>query len=470
MTRITLIAVITASTILAARKPAPKPNVPVPTTFRNQPADAEGEAVEQWWKAFGDPQLDELIARAERANLDVRKAASRLAEAEAIRGGSRSALIPEIGSSTSLGNLRGGLNQGVIKATGAPGGSQGGSFVSAFETSVISSGFTMRWEADVFGGLRNALRASTADAQAAVVNIRDVRSIVRAEVARNYIEMRAAEDQMDIAQANIASEKDLLDLIRARADAGLASDLDLQRQVAQLASVRATLADFDTLRLLAAHRVSVLTGEDPAALLDQLAASRKPLDIPAVPTAIPSELLKRRPDIRRAEAQITAAFARVGAARADLYPKFVFTGLSGRQATDFSGLTVGAGNFFSVGPGISLPIFNLGRVRSQIGVRGAQLEQALRSYEHDVLSAFEETENAFVQRDRAAQKSHELEVGLTAARRSVELAQELYVRGLSDFLTVLDAQRSQFQMERELAASRASILRSSIALSKALGN
>src|SRR5262249_47556186 len=155
---------------------------------------------------------------------------------------------------------------------------------------------------------------------------------------------------------NIASESDLLDLIRARADAGLATHLDVERQVAQLASVKAALPDVDAQRLQAIHRIGVLLGEAPASLQDKLEKPHPRLQVPGAPRAVPSEILKARPDVRRAEAQIDAACARAGAARADLYPKFVITGLSGRQSTDFSGLTVGAGNFFSVGPGISLPI------------------------------------------------------------------------------------------------------------------
>jgi NodT family efflux transporter outer membrane factor (OMF) lipoprotein len=334
---------------------------------------------------------------------------------------------------------------------------------------VISGAFNMRWEIDVFGGLRKSLNAASADAKAAAENVRDVQAIVRAEVARNYVELRAAEDQLAIVHANADSEKELLDLIRVRADAGLASDLDVERQIAQLASVRAAVPDLDAQRLQAIHRLGVLVGESPAALTEQLAGRSSRLQVPDALRAVPSEVLKRRPDIRRAEAQIAAAFARAGAARADLYPKFVITGLSGRQSTDASGLTLGAGNFFSFGPGISLPILNFGRLRSQVAARDAQLEQAVRTYEQEVLTAFEETENAFVARDRAEQRRRELEVGLAAAKRSVELAKELYVRGLSDFLTVLDAQRQQFATERELAASDAAVLRSTVALFKALG-
>jgi multidrug efflux system outer membrane protein len=457
-----------AVSLLAVKPAGPKPEVAVPSAFHNQPGGAVNSVPEQWWKGFGDPLLDELIARAETANLDVRKAGARLAEADASRIGSRAALLPNIDSNTAVSTLRGGFNQGVIKVPNAPGAVQSGSFVTPFETSILSSGFSMRWEADVFGGLRKSLKAASADAQAAQANVRDVLVIVRAEVARNFIDMRGAEDQMAIVRANIESEKDLLDLIRARADAGLASDLDVERQIVQLSSVTASLPDLDARRLQGIHRIGVLLGEEPGALIDRLRDSGRLLQVPAVPAALPGELLKRRPDIRRAEAQINAAYMRAGAARADVYPKFVITGLSGRQSTDVSGLTLGAGNFFSVGPGISLPILNFGRIRSQIAVRDAQLEQALRSYESEVLAAFEETENALVARDRAEQRHRDLEIGVTAAKRSVEMARELYLRGLADFLTVLDAQRQQFQMERELSASSEAVLRSTVAIYKAL--
>jgi NodT family efflux transporter outer membrane factor (OMF) lipoprotein len=255
-----------------------------------------------------------------------------------------------------------------------------------------------------------------------------------------------------------------------RADAGLASELDVERQVVQLAAVRALLPDLDAQRVRAAHRIGVLLGEYPASLLHRIANTADTrLAVPSVPRSVPGELLRDRPDIRRADAQIAAAWARAGAARADLYPKFVIQGLSGRQATGFSGLTVGAGNFFSIGPGISLPIFNAGKIRSNIAAQDSRLEQTVRAYEQEVLAAYEEAENAYVARDRAEQKRRELQAGMEAARRSVDIARELYIRGLADFLAVLDAQRQQFQMQRELAAADSAVLVATVALYKALG-
>ncbi len=453
--------------IAAAKQPAPKPVVPVPQHFRNQPADAvTAPPRQQWWKAFGDPLLDELIDRAERANLDLRRAASRYAEALAARGSTKAALLPSVDNTTNINQLRGGFNQGVARIT--PGGS--GSFVSPFETSILSTGFTARWEADVFGGLRKSLRASNAEAQSAAEAVDDARVLVRAEVARNYIELRGTEDQVAVVKAQLESERELLELIRVRADAGLATDLEAERQSAQVAVTEALLPDLETQRLAAIHRIGVLLGEDPGALRDRLEAPASArLGTPGVPAAIPGQLLKRRPAIRRAQADIAAAFARAGAARADYYPKFVISGLSGRQSTNVEGLTLGAGNFFSVGPGISLPVLNFGRIRSNVAAKDAQLEQALRSYESEVLAAFEETENAYVARHQSEQKQQALEAAQAASRRSVKLAEELYTRGLSDFLSVLDARRQQLQIERELAASRTAVLRNTVALHKALG-
>jgi NodT family efflux transporter outer membrane factor (OMF) lipoprotein len=454
---------------IAADPAMPKALVAVPDRFQHQLAGVNAGSHSQWWKLFGDPLLDSLIERAGRTNLDLRIAGARLAESRALRGESKSALLPAVDGTASATHLRGGFNQGVTRIPNAAGALPSGSLVAPFETSVVSAGFTSRWEIDLFGGLRKQLRAANADVQAAAENIADVRTVMQAEVARNYIELRGAEEQAAIVRANIEAEREMLELIQVRADAGLASDLDVERQLAQLSAVQAALPDLDMERLRAAHRIAVLLAEEPGALLVELDRPSSALAVPAVPAAVPSDVLKQRPDIRRAEAEITAAFARAGAARAELYPKLVITGLTGRQATDFGGLTIGAGNFFSVGPGITLPIFHAGRIRANIAAQDARLEQAVRRYESEVLAAFEETENAFVSRDRAELKRKELDTGVRAAIRSIELAQELYVRGLADFLTVLDAQRQRFLIERDLAASRTAVLRGSVALYKALG-
>ena len=186
-------------------------------------ARSPAAAAAQWWKSFADPLLDELLERVSRDNLDVRKAGARLAEAGAVRGGARAALLPSIDTAASTAQFRGGYNQGVVRLLNGP-GTPGGNLLTPFESTLLLTGFNMRWEADILGGLRKSLRAAGADQMAASEEIRNVQVLARAEIARNYIEMRAAEEQTKIVEANVAAEQDLLDLVRARADAGLASD------------------------------------------------------------------------------------------------------------------------------------------------------------------------------------------------------------------------------------------------------
>lgn len=455
--------ILLASSLQAAQPVIPRAEVMVPERFHSQTAGSDSRVPEKWWSEFRDPLLDELVVRVATANPDARRAAARVSEARALEGQSRSALLPVLDTNFAASQVRGGVNQGIIRA------SQGSSFISAYETGVVSTGFQSRWELDVFGGLKKQLNASKADTEASARALDDVILIARSELARNYIEMRGYEDQIAIVRQQADSEKELLDLIRARADAGLVSQLDVDRQATQLANTRAALPDLDAQRLQAAHRIAVLLGEEPGALLARLDKSGRDLNVPVLPESLPSDLLRCRPDLKRAEAEISAAFARAGAARTDLYPKFSLSGQAGRQSVNLLGLAFGAGNFFSVGPTISLPIFQGGRIKSQIAARDAQLEQAVRVYERDILAAFEETENALISRDRSEQRQRELEYAAGSARESVDLARELYLRGLGDFLAVLDAQREQFRADREVAAAKTAVLRATVALYKSLG-
>jgi multidrug efflux system outer membrane protein len=198
-----------------------------------------------------------------------------------------------------------------------------------------------------------------------------------------------------------------------------------------------------------------------------------PGDLPKIPPVIaaglPSDLLARRPDVRRARAEVTAAAARLGAARADLFPKFTITGITGRQSNSFSGITLGAGNFFSVGPAVQLPIFTAGRIRANIAANGAHVEEVKAMYQSAVLNAVEDVENALSAYAREQERREKLATAEQSASTAVDLARELYSRGLSDFLSVLDAQRVQFAAQEELARSETAIVTNVVALYKALG-
>jgi len=214
----------------------------------------------------------------------------------------------------------------------------------------------------------------------------------------------------------------------------------------------------------------VLLGEEPGALRTELERKAPLPSVPSsIPIGLPSDLLLRRPDVRQAEAEIAAATARLGVARSDLFPKFTLTGLAGRQGAGFSGLALGAGNFFSLGPGVRLPIFAGGRIRSNIAVQDSRLQQAVTQYENAVLKSLEDVENGLVAYSREQERRDKLQQAVDESRRAVELASELYLRGLGDFLSVLDAQKSRYALEDELARSETNVVVDLVALYKALG-
>jgi len=259
-------------------------------------------------------------------------------------------------------------------------------------------------------------------------------------------------------------------LTSARAKAGLATELDVSRAAAQLESTRAIVPSLLNGIDVSIHRLSVLLGEEPGALRSELEkVSPIPSAGPEVDVGLPSDLLKRRPDIRRSEAQLAAATARIGEAKADLFPRFVLTGTAGRQATQLHDLTLGAGNFFSAGPGISLPLFTGGRIRSNIDVQTSRQRQALIGYQSTVLNALEEVENALVSYSQEQERRDRLNEAVSHSQLAVDLATEQYRAGLVDFLSVLDAQRDLYANEDQLVQSQTTVTTNLVGLYRALG-
>jgi NodT family efflux transporter outer membrane factor (OMF) lipoprotein len=447
------------------------PKAVVPESFHQQAAAAginSDGAVANWWTTLGDPELTALIERAVSANLDLKVASSRVLEARATRRVTRSDLLPSVSSSNNIERTRGGLTQGLFNTNGGPSGQS--SLLAPFETSVYQFGFDASREIDFFGGHRRALEAATADLAAIGEARRDTLVSLLAEVARNYSELRGYQRRIGITNRNIELQQDSLNLTRVRADAGLGTQFDVERQAAQLDSTRAIIPTLEGAQIQTIHRLGVLLGEEPGALLEEL-SQVKPLPTvpPSVPVGLPRDLLKRRPDIREAESQVAAETARVGVARADLFPKLLLTGAAGRQATEPSGLTLGAGNFFSIGPAITLPIFTAGKIRGNIEAQKQRLDQALTQYQSTVLRSLEETENALVAYGHEKDREEKLVASVEASRQATLLATELYTRGLSDFLSVLDAQRQQLATEDDLAQSDTIVVTDLVALYKALG-
>ena len=421
---------------------APTTQASVPTT---QPL-----ALMRWWQEFNDPTLDSLVERAMGANLDLRQAEARLREARAARGISAAGLYP------------GADANGSYRRSRSPGQSKAGDFFQA--------GFDASWELDIFGGTRRGVEAAEANIQAAVEDRRDVLVSLLAEVAQNYIDLRGSQREIAIAQENLTAQQKSADISHQRFAAGFVSRLDVANSEALVASTRSQVPVLEAQARQSIYNLSLLLGREPGALVEELStAAPIPATPPEVPMGLPSDLLRRRPDIRRAEANLHAATARIGVATADLFPKFSLTGSLGTEGSNFSSLGNWSNRFWSIGPGINWPIFEGGRIRANIEVQNAIQEQALISYEQTVLTAFRDVESALVAYVKEQQHRTALEEATAANRQAVDLALLLYTQGQTDFLNVLSAQRSLYASQDALVQSDRTMGTNLVALYKALG-
>ena len=325
-------------------------------------------------------------------------------------------------------------------------------------------------EIDVFGGVKHDVEAATAQAQAVEEARRDTLVTLLGDVARNYVELRGAQRRIEILDATVTSLRDSRDLAKARFDAGLGTALDTERAEGLLLSTVSLRPELDREIKRAVYRLGVLVGEQPAARASVLEIPQPiPARPPQVPAALPSELLSRRPDLRRAERDVAAATARIGVARADLFPRFSITGSFGRRSEEMSDLGSTGSQFWSIVPGVRLPVLTGGRIHANIDASNARQEVALQEYQKAILAALEEVENALVGRDREERRLGALKTSADANRRALALATDRYTSGLENFLSVLDAQRALYAAEDAQAQSETGAMVSLIAVYKALG-
>jgi NodT family efflux transporter outer membrane factor (OMF) lipoprotein len=412
--------------------------------------DPIGDA--QWWKSFNDPVLDQLIAEALENNFSLKEAESRIRQARAQRSVAASGLFPSVD-----------LNSDYRRSFSSP--LQRPSGVNTFR-----AGFDAAWELDIFGGTRRAIEAADADIEANIEDGRAVLVSLLAELASDYIDLREFQQRILTARQNLEVQVRSLDLTRRRFTGGFVSGLDVANAEAQVASTRAVIPVLEASARQTIYAIAVLIGKQPQVPLEQLSPEGPiPVTPPEVPVGLPSELLRRRPDIRRAEARIHAATARIGVATADLFPRFSVTGSLGLQSSQISDLTNWSSRFWSIGPSMSWPIFNAGRLASNIAVQRELQTQQFLDYQATVLVALRDVESALI----AYSKEHEHYLALVDAvnanRRAVDLATQLYREGQTDFLNVLEAQRSLYQSEDQLTISRRTLASNLVALYKALG-
>ena len=413
-----------------------------------------------WWHAFNDATLSSLVEMAIRSNLDLRQAEARIRQARAARGVAGAPLWPQVEASALYQK-----SQGSSEAGG------GGAIATAAGLrELFQVGLDASWELDIFGGTRRNIEAATADLRAALEDHRDVLITLVGDVGNNYVNLRGFQQQIAIARQNLAAQRHTANITRKRFEAGFVGALDVANAEAQVATTEAQIPVLESSARAAIYSLGVLLGRQPAALQQDLAKESPIPPTPMeIPVGLPSDLVRRRPDIRRAEAQLHAATARIGVATADLFPKFNLAGSFGLSASDVTRLGNWTSNFWSWGPSVTWPIFAGGRIYWNIKVQNALQEQALLTYEKAVLTALKDVETALVAYAKEQEHRKALSEAVRNNRKAVELAMTLYLAGKSDFLNVIIAQRSLFTTEDALAQSIRTMDTNLIALYKALG-
>ncbi|MBI5137065.1 MAG: efflux transporter outer membrane subunit [Nitrospirae bacterium] len=417
------------------------------------PRAADPDRLAHWWEALGDPVLPDLISRAVAENLDLRQAQARVLEARARRGVARSGWFPTLQADVSAGRSGAGVSTG-----------------GSVTRTLYAAGFDARWELDLFGGVRRADEAARAQEEASIEDLHDVLVSLTAEVALNYVELRAFESRLAIVQASVAAQRDTYDLARWRRDAGLATDLDVERARSSLAQSQAQIPTLRTGRAQAANRLAVLLGRPPGAPdVAMSGAGPIPAPPPEVAVGIPADALQRRPDVRRAERRLAAQTAQVGVAASGRWPAPALTGSIGLEAANPARLVTDAVRTFAVGAGIPWTLFDGGRLRQGVAVQDALREQALVAYQAAVLAALADVEDALAAYAGEQARRAALAEAVGAAERAADLAREQYAAGLADNLAVLDAQRSLLSLQDQMVVSEGGAVSALIRLYKALG-
>jgi len=454
--------------------PKPGPSVPVA-----EPMDAE------WWTLFQDPQLTSLERRVVAQNLDVRTAAVRIAEARAQLGIARASLFPNLNGNGSYTREKA-SNEGVFTAfpgasgSSAPGSSASGatgtfgaggipaSGIPPFD--IYQYGLSASWELDLWGRVRRSVESAQASELASVEAQRGVLLSALADVARDYIQLRGAQLRLAIARENLQSSEQSLQLTQQRAAGGVTTDLDVANASAQVHTISAEIPGLEQQAASLINALSLLLGQPPNALRADLEEAKPvPPVPPEVPVGLPGELVRRRPDIRQAEAQLHGATADIGVAVANFYPSVTLNGSFGFQALQWNTLWDLNARQYAFGPGITLPIFQGGQLRSTLQLRKAQQQEAAIAWQKALLQAWHDVDNALTAYRTEQARRDQLSAAVAQNRQALGLAQSRYQQGVTSFLDVLDAQRSLLATQQSLADATTTVSTNLVALYRALG-
>ncbi len=433
----------------------------------NDAADAE------WWHAFHDPNLDRLESRTQQGNLDLQAGVLRIVAARTQVQAARAQGLPSLNATASYNHEQLGV-AGILKSQGT---NFGGAAINPALLSALTSpinlyqvGFDASWELDLFGKVSRSVEAAQARSDEAVEARHDMQVSLEAEVAQNYLQLRAAQLLRSITDHMIAEEHEILELTVDRRLHGLAQEADVESARAQEANLRAQLPQYDQNLALSRHALAVLLGEAPEALDGEFL---EPADLPAmpamIPVGLPSNLARRRPDVRQAEASLHAATAEIGVSMAALYPDVSLTGSFGLRNISANYLFDWASKFYSAGPAISLPLFHGGALVANVKMSRAQAASAALSYRKTVLGALQEVEDGLVSLDQDGRRLSALGDTVAADQRSFDITVRAYKAGLTSYLSVLTQEVQTNQAREQSAQASLTEVTDLVKLYKALG-
>jgi len=460
MLRPSLVPALALSAALAGCAVGPdfrRPEVNLPAAFEQSSATAASPAIERnWWKLFSDATLNRLVDRALADNANLQAAVARIEQADAVLREAGSTLFPQV-------DLGANANRSKISSVaGTPLPSTADPIRNNFQI-----GLSTAFELDFWGKLRRASEAARAQALATRHAHDTVALTLVSQVTNTYLNLRSLDAQIAVSRQTLASREEALGIVRSRATRGLASDLDLQQSTSAVSGMRAQIADLERQRAAADHQLGVLTGDLELSIpaVDLASVPMPPLP----PAGLPSALLDGRPDIMQAEAQLAAANAQIGVAKAQLFPSISLTGSFGSQSKELSDLFGSAASIWSFGLALDLPIFDAGKRVARVDQASAQQKQALANYVQSVRNGFSEVRDALTAAEQFARSAQALQEQTTAAERTLALAQKRYQAGYSPYLEVLDAQRNANDARLGYLRSRQAQLSAAVSLYAALG-
>ena len=413
-----------------------------------EPAAAQPRG--EWWKAFGDPVLDDLVARAERSNNDLQVAAANVARARALLRATDAARLPEVDAGAGAQRVG-----GIVNGAGGP------------ARSLYAGGADLSSEVDLFGRLAGASRAASLDAQASQGLLQSARLVVQADVARTYLALRALDAERGLVRATVRTYRETLDLTERRWRAGDVAELDVARVAAEVAATESEALALDRSRAELEHALAVLLGEGPSGF--SLPPGDWRTELPVIPAGVPGTVLTRRPDVSAALQQMLAAQTRVGVARAAWFPSVALTASAGYASPDLSDVFKWSSRAWGIGALAALPIFDGGRRKAGIEAAGADLDGAIARYREQVLVAFKDVEDALASLRLLAEQSEAQARAVSAASRSTALSNVRYRTGYVSQLDLLDSLRSELRNRRAALQVRSARYQATVALVRALG-